>query len=58
MDSWVLKAIEREAMARAQSDLARMPQTFTYMGVNVDQIAWLIRDYEARTAQRADQITP
>ncbi len=36
-------------LARAMRDLHSIPMTFNYMGVQESQIAWLIRDHEART---------
>jgi hypothetical protein len=56
MDSWALKAIETEAMKRAQFELLSGGQTIAVLGLSVKQILWLKTDYERRTGKPASEL--
>lgn len=58
MSNWVLEAIEREAMRRAERQLYAFPQVINFMGLSEPQLGWLIRDYETRTGKPASLIDP
>jgi len=56
--SWVLKAIEREAMNRAMAEVIRAPQDYVRIfGLTIRQMAFLKYYYQKQTGLRAEDIT-
>jgi len=53
--SWVLQAIEREAMSRAAASMGPVAMV---AGCTMKQILWLICDYKNRTGKLAANIDP
>lgn len=56
--SWVIKAIEDAAMARARTEFqAFQMDHFTFMGFNKEQLCFLIQNFRGKSARSGSHCT-